>query len=105
MKYIRLVLSLSLVAFFATFSAASAATSYDSATATIQKATAGTAKVIIKKNTYTAPIKFTDGASWTTVKDHYEVSPVVVSGLEAHKISISINSDGKASFTKKKAKK
>lgn len=98
---LRLLLSLSLVAFLATFSLASAA-SFDSETATIQKATASTAKVIVGKETYTAPISFGDGASWDNVKDHYEVADSVVSGLKKHKIAISIGSDGGASFTKKK---
>ena len=106
MKYIRLVLSLSLVAFLATFSIASAASSFDSAEATIQKAGPHTANVKIKKEAYTAPIKFADGASWSSVKDHYELSPAVVSCLKEKQTSISIGSDGTASFTKaKKSKK
>ena len=101
MKHLRLILSLSLVAFVATFTMASA-DSFDSATATIQKAGAHSAKVEVDKATYTAPISFADGASWDTVKDHYEVAPSVVSGLKAGKIAISVGSDGTASFTKKK---
>jgi hypothetical protein len=101
MNRLRLLLSLSLVAFLTTFSIASAA-SFDSQTATIQKATASTAKVMVGKETYTAPISFGDGADWSCVKDHYEVADSVVAGLEKHKIAISIGSDGKASFTRKK---
>ena len=101
MNRLRLILSLSLVAFVATFTLASA-DSFDSQTATIQKATASTAKVIVGKETYTAPISFADGADWGTVKDHYEVADSVVAGLEKHKIAISIGSDGTASFTKTK---
>jgi len=101
MKHLRLVLSLSLVAFIATFSIASA-DSFDSVKATIQKGGAHTAKVIVKKETYTAPISFKDDANWGTVKDHYEVSDAVVSGLEKHKIAIAIGADGTASFTRKK---
>jgi hypothetical protein len=97
----RLLLSLSLVAFLATVTIASA-DSFDSETATIQKATASTAKVLVGKETYTAPISFADGADWGAVKDHYEVADSVVAGLEKHKIAISIGSDGTASFTKTK---
>ena len=98
MKHTRLVLSLSLVAFLATVTIASA-DSFDSDSATIQKAGASTAKVMIGSKTYTAPISFADGASWDTVKDHYEVDPSLVSGLKAGKVAISIGSDGTATFT------
>ncbi|MCE0498992.1 MAG: hypothetical protein LV481_13710 [Methylacidiphilales bacterium] len=101
MKHSRLVLSLSLVALLATFSIA-VADSFDSDQATIQKAGASSAKVMIGSNTYTAPISFGDGASWDSVKDHYEVDASVVPGLAAGKIAISIGSDGTASFTKTK---
>jgi hypothetical protein len=101
MKYLRLVLLLSLVAFISTFSIASAAT-YDSEQATFQKGGAHTAKVQLGSKTYSAPISFGDGASWTSVKDHYELDPSVVSGIKAGKLAISIGSDGGASFTKKK---
>jgi hypothetical protein len=97
----RLILSLSLVAFLATVSLASA-DSFDSETATIQKATASTAKVMVGKETYMAPITFADGADWSAVKDHYEVADSVVAGFEKHKIAISIGSDGTASFTRTK---
>ena len=97
----RLLLSLSLVAFLATVTIASA-DSFDSETATIQKATASTAKVLVGKETYTAPISFADGADWGAVKDHYEVADSVVAGLAKHKIAISVGSDGTASFTTKK---
>jgi hypothetical protein len=101
MKHLRALLTLSLVAFFATVTLA-AADSFDSDTATIKKAGATTAKVTVDKSTYTAPISFADGADWSAVKDHYEVSDVVVSSLKAHKLAISIGSDGTASFTRKK---
>jgi hypothetical protein len=101
MKHLSLVLSLSLVAFVATFTLASA-DPFDSETATIQKSGASSAKVMVDKSTYTAPVSFGDGASWDCVKDHYEVAPSVVSGLKAGKIAISVGSDGTASFTKKK---
>jgi hypothetical protein len=98
MKLHSSFLSLSLVAFFAAFTVASAA-SFDSETATIQKKSDSTAKVMVDKSTYTAPISFADGASWDSVKDHYEIDPSVVAGLAAKKISISVGSDGTLSFT------
>ena len=101
MKHLRLVLPLLLVAFLATSTIASA-DSYDSDMVTIQKAGASSAKVLVGSKTYTAPLCFADGASWDTVKDHYEVAPSVVSGLAACKIAISIGSDGTASFITKK---
>jgi hypothetical protein len=101
MNYLRLVLSVSLVTLLATVTVASA-DPYDSAMATIQKAGPNTAQVMVDKTTYMAPITFGDGADWTCVKDHYEVSPVVVSSLKMHKLAISVGSDGTASFTKTK---
>lgn len=98
MKHLRLVLTLSLVAFLATFTLAAADT-FDSDSATIQKASDTSAKVLVGSKTYTAPISFADGASWDTVKDHYEVADSVVAGLGAGKIAISIGSDGTATFT------
>jgi len=100
MKYLRLVLPLSLVAFIATFSIATAE-SYDSDTATIQKGGAHTAKVMLDKKTYTVPICFGDGADWSSVKDHYELSDAAASAIKSGKASISIGSDG-AVTTKKK---
>jgi hypothetical protein len=97
MKHLRLVLTLSLVAFLATFTIASA-DKFDSDQATIQKGTATAAKVLVGKETYCAPISFGDGASWDSVKDHYEMAPSVVSGLAAGRMAISIASDGTASF-------
>jgi hypothetical protein len=101
MKHLRLLFTLSVVAFLATVTLA-AADSFDSDSATIQKASASSAKVMVGKSTYTAPISFGDGASWDNVKDHYEVADSVVAGLAAGKIAISIGSDGTATFTKTK---
>ena len=97
MKYLRLILCLTVVALFS-HSTVTLAESYDSETATIQKKGANTAKVCIEKKTFTAPISFADGASWTNVKDHYEVPASVASGLEDGTWGISVGSDGVASF-------
>lgn len=98
MKYLRLVLCLTVIAFVVNASAAFAE-SYDSDYATIKKSTDSTAKVTIgEKTTYTAPVTFEDGASWDSVKDHYEIDSTVQDLLAKKKIAISIGSDGKASF-------
>ena len=99
MKYLRLILCLTVVAFLA-HSTAALADSYDSEMATIQKGGSSSAKVLVGSKTYSAPISFDDGASWDTVKDHYEIDPSVVSGLGAGTIAISVGSDGTASFKK-----
>jgi hypothetical protein len=101
MNYLRIVCLLSFVAFLGTVKLASA-DSFDSDTATIKKATAMSAKVMVGKDTYMAPVTFADGADWSMVKDHYEVSDAVVAGLAKHKIVISLGADGTASFTRKK---
>jgi hypothetical protein len=50
------------------------------------------------KPTATVSISFDSGASWDDVKDSYSVTPDVAAGLEAGKISISIGTDGTATF-------
>ena len=100
MKYLRLVLSLSLVAFIATFSLA-AADSYDSDTATIQKKSDTTASVMVDKNTYVVPVSFGDGASCDNVMDHYELSDASKACLASGHAKLSIGSDGGATWSKK----
>ena len=100
MKHLRLVLTLSLVAFIATFTLA-AADSYDSDMATIQKKTDSTAKVMVDKNTYVVPISFGDGASWDNVMDHYELSDASKACLASGHAKLSIGSDGGATWSKK----
>ena len=101
MKYPRVLPIVALLALLGTATVASA-DSFDSDTATIKKSTDKTAKVMVGKETYVAPIRFADGADWSMVKDHYEVSDAVVAGLAKHKIVISIGADGGVSFTRKK---
>jgi hypothetical protein len=99
MKHLRLLLSLSLVAFIATFSIARA-DSYDSDDATVQKKTATTAKVIVDKTTYVVPVSFGDGASWDNVKDHYELSDASKAILATGHAKLSVGSDGGATWSK-----
>ena len=100
MKNIRLALLVALVASLATFTVR--ADSFDSDTATIQKASDKTAKVLVDKGTYTVPISFADGASWDNVEDHYELSDGAVALIKAGKASLSIGTDGSVSTSKKK---
>jgi hypothetical protein len=50
------------------------------------------------KTTSVVGISFDSGASSDNVKDSYSVSPDIAAGLEAGKISISIGTDGTATF-------
>ncbi len=100
MKYLRLLLSLSLVALIATFSIARA-NSYDSDEATIQKKTGTTATVIVDKKTYIVPVAFGDGASWDNVMDHYELSDASKACLTSGHAKLSVGSDGGATWSKK----
>jgi hypothetical protein len=100
MKHLRLLLSLSLVAFLATFQLASA-DSYDSDMATIQKKSDTSVKVIVDKNTYVVPVSFGDGASWDNVMDHYELSDASKACLASGHAKLSIGSDGGATWSKK----
>ena len=99
MKHLRLVLSLSLVAFIATFNLA-AADSFDSDTATIQKKTDKTASVMVDKTTYVVPVSFGDGASWDNVMDHYELSDTSKAYLASGHAKLSIGTDGGATWSK-----
>jgi hypothetical protein len=101
MKYLRLLLALSLVAFIATFSV-SRADSYDSDDATVKKATDKTATVTIDKKSYTVPVMFGDGASWDDVKDNYELSDASAACVKSGHSSLSVGSDGTLSWSKKK---
>ncbi len=100
MKHLRLLLSLSLVAFLATVSLA-AADSYDSDMATIQKKSDTTATVMVDKKSYVVPVSFGDGASWDNVMDHYELSDASKACLASGHAKLSIGSDGGATWSKK----
>ena len=100
MKYLRLVLSLSLAAFIATISLAAADT-YDSDDATIQKKSDTTATVLVDKKSYVVPVTFGDGADWSCVKDHYELSDASEACLASGKAKLTVGSDGGASWSKK----
>jgi len=99
MKHLRPVLSLSLVAFIATFSIAAADT-YDSDMNTIQKKSDTTASVIVDKTTYVVPVSFGDGASWDNVMDHYDLSDGSKAYLASGHAKLSIGSDGGATWSK-----
>jgi hypothetical protein len=97
MKYPRLVLSLSLVAFIATLSIASAH-SDEAVTLAITKGGARTAKITMETKTYSAPISFGQGASWDSLKDGYNVPASYDELIEQGKVAISVEADGGISF-------
>jgi hypothetical protein len=97
MKYL-LLCSLSLVL----VTSGIARADFDSDTATIKKKTDKTATVMVDKKTMTVPVMFDDGADWSAVKDHYELSDGNVSALKSGHASMKVGSDGSVSFMKKK---
>ncbi len=99
MKYLRLVLCLTVVALFS-HATVTLAESYDSDSATIKKGGAHSAKVTIGKSTYNTAICFGDGADWSSVKDHYELSDAAVAAIKAGGC-ISVASDGTVTTKKK----
>lgn len=96
----NLLLLATVAAFLATLTI-SRADSFDSDDATIQKASDTTAKILVDKGTYKAPISFDSGADWSCVKDHYELSDAAVALIKADKASISIGTDGTVTTHKK----
>ena len=99
MKHLRLLLTLSLVAFIATLTLA-AADSFDSDMATIQKKSDSTATVLVDKSSYVVPITFADGASWSNVMDHYDLSDASKAILSTGHAKLSIGTDGGATWSK-----
>ena len=97
MKNLYLPLTLSLVLVLANVARAD---SFDSDDATIKKDTDKTAKVLVDKKTYVVPVSFGDGASWDNVMDHYELSDASVAAVKSGKASLTIGSDGSASWKK-----
>ena len=95
----HLLLSLSLVALLGTITIARA--DFDSDYATIKKKGASTATVMVDKKSYVVPISFGDGASWDSVKDHYELSAPSEACLASGKAKLLVESDGTAKWWKK----
>jgi hypothetical protein len=98
MKHLRLVLSLCLAGFIATFTLASADDTDSGSGLVITKATDKTAKITIGSKSATVPITFDQDASWDSLKDSYSVSPSTAEGLENGTMCINIGSDGTATF-------
>ncbi len=77
----------------------------DDSTICIKKAGETTATVSTfssDKQIAVVPISFDSGADWDSVKDSYTVSSDVAAGLASKKITVSIGSDGTATFHSKK---
>ena len=97
-KFSYLILALVFTAFIAT------AVKADDKTITIKKASDSKAKVCYADGKGCAamvPIKFDDGADWSMVKDTYSVSDSTAKGLMDEKETISIGTDGTATFHSK----
>jgi len=82
----------------------------DDVTIYVSKAGDSTAKICTggplgypaSKEVAKVPISFDSGADWDSAKRSYTVSASTEAGLEAKKISISIGTDGTATFHAKK---
>lgn len=100
------ILLLTLVSTLASFGSAALA---DDTTIWVSKASDSKAKISLvdpigypaTKPVATIPISFDSGASWDNVKRSYTVSTGLESAIEAKKISISVGTDGTATFHKK----
>ncbi len=79
------------------------ADSFDSDTATIKpcKGKSSCADVTVGKKTEVVPVTFGDGASWSNVKDHYELSDASAAAVKSGHAKLSVDSDGKATWSKK----
>jgi hypothetical protein len=79
----------------------------DDTTITVKKASDTRAKVATvpdKGKSCTVPIAFDSGASWDNVKDTYTVSSDTAAALLSKSETISIGTDGTATFHSKKKK-
>jgi len=97
MKYLRLILGLSLVAFIAHPISASAdlVDPDKSVRILVAKSDEVTAKVTLGTQTYLAPIRFEDSSfSWNDVKDGYSITPAFASLIEQGRVSIYIGCSG-----------
>ncbi len=98
MKHLSLILTLALIMVLANVARAD---SFDSDTATVKKGKSDkSAVVLLDKKTYDVPISFGDGADWSSVKDHYELSDASAAALKSGKASVSVGSDGTLSWKK-----
>lgn len=77
------------------------ADSYDSDTATIKKSKSSkSADVTLDKKDYTVPISFGDGADWSSVKDHYDLSDASAAAVKSGKAKLDVESDGSLKWSK-----
>jgi glutaredoxin len=74
---------------------------FDSDTATIKKKSDKMATVMVDKKSMTVPVMFDDGADWSCVKDHYELSDASLSAVKSGHACMKVGSDGSVSFSKK----
>jgi hypothetical protein len=76
------------------------ADSFDSDTATIKKSGDKYATVNVDKKDYKVPVTFGDGADWSDVKDHYDLSDASVACVKSGKAKLDVESDGSLKWTK-----
>lgn len=96
MKYLRLILGLTLVAFIANSSLLSADPD-KSVRILVAKSDETTAKVTLGSQTYLVPISFEDTSfSWNDVKDGYSITPAFASFIAEGRVSIYIGCSGAA---------
>ncbi len=78
------------------------ADSFDSDTATVKKCKSSSkcADVTVDKKSHTVPISFGDGADWSSVKDHYELSDASAAAVKSGKAKVEVESDGSLKWSK-----
>jgi len=98
------------LAFAITLASIGSAALADDVTIWVSKATDSTAKICTvagigydsSKCVGTIPISFDSGADWDSLKRSYTVSSDIEAAIEKKKLSISIGTDGTATFHTKK---
>jgi hypothetical protein len=78
------------------------ADSFDSDKATVKKCKSNSkcADVNLDKKDYTVPLSFGDGADWSSVKDHYELSDASAACVKSGKAKVEVESDGTLKWRK-----
>ena len=78
------------------------ADSYDSDEATVKKCSSNSkcATVNLDKKDYKVPLTFGDGADWSDVKDHYDLSDASAACVKSGKAKLDVESDGSLKWSK-----
>jgi hypothetical protein len=99
MKNLYLPLIIATVLVFANVARAD---SFDSDQATVKKCKANSkcADINLDKKDYTVPVSFGDGADWSCVKDHYDLSDASAACVKSGKAKVEVESDGSLKWSK-----